>query len=42
MSVIKLTQRGYQKLLESCVRFGTPCLLENIEEKLDPYLEPIL
>lgn len=28
--------------LENAVRFGKPCLLENVGEELDPALEPIL
>ena len=28
--------------MENCIRFGQPCLLENVEEELDPSLEPIL
>ena len=28
--------------MENAVRFGKPCLLENVAEELDPALEPIL
>lgn len=29
-------------MLENCIRFGQPCLLENVEEELDPMLDPVL
>ncbi|TMW55097.1 hypothetical protein Poli38472_013859 [Pythium oligandrum] len=40
--VIKLTDGDYMRTLENAVQFGTPVLLENIEEELDPSLEPLL
>ncbi|XP_078000357.1 dynein axonemal heavy chain 1-like isoform X2 [Glandiceps talaboti] len=42
MDVIKLTDRDFLRSLENAVRFGKPCLLENVAEELDPALEPIL
>ncbi|XP_071943674.1 dynein axonemal heavy chain 1-like isoform X2 [Antedon mediterranea] len=42
VDVIKLTDRDFLRSLENAVRFGKPCLLENIAEELDPALEPIL
>jgi len=42
LQIIKLTEGNFLKTLENCVRFGQPCLLENVEETLDPALEPIL
>ena len=42
LQIIKLTEPNFLKTLEGCIRFGQPCLLENIEEELDPALEPIL
>ena len=38
----KLTESNFLKTLENSIRFGQPVLLENIEEELDPALEPIL
>ena len=42
LSVIKLTDADYMRTLENCIQFGTPLLLENVEEDLDPSLEPLL
>ena len=40
--MIKLSDRDFLRSLENAVRFGKPCLLENVGEELDPALEPIL
>lgn len=40
--VMKLTDRDFLRSLENAVRFGSPCLLENVGMELDPALEPIL
>uniref|UniRef100_A0A3B3UAK3 Dynein axonemal heavy chain 12 n=1 Tax=Poecilia latipinna TaxID=48699 RepID=A0A3B3UAK3_9TELE len=42
LSVIKLTDADYIRTLENCIQFGTPLLLENVGEELDPSLEPLL
>ena len=42
LDVIKLSDKDFLRSLENAVRFGKPCLLENIAEELDPALEPIL
>ncbi|RLN66256.1 hypothetical protein BBP00_00002338 [Phytophthora kernoviae] len=42
MTVIKLTDADYMRTLENAVQFGTPVLLENVGEELDPSLEPLL
>ena len=42
IDVIKLSDRDFLRSLENAVRFGKPCLLENVGEELDPALEPIL
>ncbi|ESO89348.1 hypothetical protein LOTGIDRAFT_210379 [Lottia gigantea] len=42
IDVIKLSDRDFLRSLENAVRFGKPCLLENIGVELDPALEPIL
>ncbi|XP_018345947.1 PREDICTED: dynein heavy chain 7, axonemal-like [Trachymyrmex septentrionalis] len=42
MSIIRLSQLDYVRVLENALQFGLPVLLENIEEELDAILEPIL
>ena len=42
LHVIKLTDSDFVRTLENCIQFGTPVLLENIGEELDPILEPLL
>ncbi|XP_006878990.1 PREDICTED: dynein heavy chain 7, axonemal [Elephantulus edwardii] len=42
LHVIKLNDSDYARTLENCIQFGTPVLLENIGEELDPLLEPLL
>ena len=42
LAVIKLTDSDYMRTLENCVQFGSPLLLENVGEELDPSLEPLL
>ena len=42
LKVIKLTNSGFLRTLENAVRLGMPVLLEELEEHLDPALEPIL
>ena len=32
----------FLRTLENCIQFGTPVLLEDIQEELDPSLEPLL
>ncbi|RLU26559.1 hypothetical protein DMN91_000355 [Ooceraea biroi] len=42
ISIIRLTQLDYVRVLENAIQFGQPVLLENVEEELDAVLEPIL
>ncbi|CAG5124201.1 unnamed protein product, partial [Candidula unifasciata] len=42
LHVIKLTDADFVRTLENCIQFGTPVLLENIAEDLDPILESLL
>jgi dynein heavy chain len=40
--VMKFTDGNYLKLLEASIRMGTPVLMENVQEDLDPAIEPLL
>ena len=40
--VTKLTEPNFLKVLENAIRFGQQVLMENVEEDLDPAIEPIL
>ena len=42
LQVCKLTEANFLRTLENGIRFGRPVLLENVEEELDPALEPVL
>uniref|UniRef100_A0A2C9JUK5 Dynein axonemal heavy chain 7 n=1 Tax=Biomphalaria glabrata TaxID=6526 RepID=A0A2C9JUK5_BIOGL len=42
LHVIKFTDRDFVRNLENCIQFGTPVLLENVQEEIDPLLEPLL
>uniref|UniRef100_A0A5F8HGP8 Dynein axonemal heavy chain 7 n=1 Tax=Monodelphis domestica TaxID=13616 RepID=A0A5F8HGP8_MONDO len=42
LHIIKLSDADYVRTLENCIQFGTPVLLENVGEELDPVLEPLL
>lgn len=40
--VMKMNNANFIRSLENSVQFGTPLLLENVGEELDPVLEPLL
>ncbi|CAH8652543.1 unnamed protein product [Schistosoma rodhaini] len=40
--IIKLSDKDFIRNLENALRFGKPCLLENVGEELDPVLESVL
>ena len=42
LKVIKLSDANYMRSVENAVQFGSPVLLENLLEEMDPTLEPIL
>ena len=42
LHVVKSTDSGFARTLENCIQFGTPVLLENVDEDLDPMLESLL
>ena len=42
MQVIKLNDKFLSRMLENCLQFGQPLMIEDIQEELDPILEPVL
>ena len=42
LKVVTLKQADYLRTLENAVQFGTPVLMQDVEESLDPALEPLL
>lgn len=42
ISIIRLNQPDYPRVLENAIQFGLPIILENIGQELDAVLEPIL
>ncbi len=42
LAVVKLQDPNYTRTLENAIQFGSPVLLENINEELDPILDNVL
>lgn len=42
LKVVKQNQGNFVRILENSLAFGTPVLIENVPESLDPILDPIL
>ena len=42
LKVIDLQQTDYMRTLETAIQFGMPVVLQNVQEKLDPSLDPVL
>uniref|UniRef100_H2ZI86 Dynein axonemal heavy chain 2 n=1 Tax=Ciona savignyi TaxID=51511 RepID=H2ZI86_CIOSA len=42
LKIIDLQQHDYLRTLENSIQFGSPVLLQNVQEELDPSLAPIL
>ncbi|KAK2155716.1 hypothetical protein LSH36_233g08055 [Paralvinella palmiformis] len=42
LKTIDLQQHDYMRTLEAAIQFGNPVILQNVHEKLDPSLDPIL
>lgn len=42
LGVLKLSDANYLRSLENAIQFGSPILIENVAEELDPILEPVL
>lgn len=42
LKVIDLQMPDYMRVLETCVQYGFPVLLQNVQERLDPSLDSVL
>ena len=42
IKVLKFTDGNYLKHLENGIRMGTPIMMENVQEDMDPAIEPLL
>jgi len=42
LKVLKFSNDKYLKLLEGAISMGTPVLIENVYEEMDPAIEPLL
>ncbi|XP_052771287.1 dynein axonemal heavy chain 2-like isoform X2 [Mya arenaria] len=42
LKVVDLQQPDYMRTLEGAIQFGLPVLLQNVQERLDPSLDPVL
>ena len=40
--MVDLQQHDYIRTLEGAIQFGLPVVMQNVHEKLDPSLDPIL
>jgi len=42
IKIVKFTDGNYLKLLEAGIRMGNPIMIENVQEEMDPAIEPLL
>ncbi|KAL1763485.1 dynein heavy chain 1, axonemal, partial [Sigmodon hispidus] len=42
LDMFKLSDCDFLHSMENAIRFGKPCLPENVDEELEPALEPVL
>jgi len=42
LHLVKQTDKDFSRVIEQCMRNGTPLLIEDIGETLNPVLDPIL
>lgn len=42
LKVIDFQMPDYLRVLENAIQFGNPVLLQNVQEELDPSLNPVL
>lgn len=40
--VVELTFKHFRNVLEDCITFGRSLIIENCEEEIDPFLDPVL
>ncbi|KAL8585021.1 Dynein heavy chain 3, axonemal [Nucella lapillus] len=42
LCIVKLSDANYMRNMENSIQFGSPVLLENVGEEVDPVLDPVL
>ena len=42
LKTVQLAEKMFRNVLEECMGYGKPLLIENIEEEVDPVLDPVL
>ena len=42
LKVAQLAEKSFRNVLEECMAYGKPMLIENVEEEIDPVLDPVL
>ena len=42
LHVVKMSDPNFVRTLENCIQFGTPVLMEDVGEEIDPLLESLL
>ena len=42
IKALKQNDKNFLRILENCIQFGQPMLIEDIKEEIDPLLEPVL
>ena len=42
LKTVKQTDKNFVRVLENCLQFGQPLLIEDVDEELDTLLEPVL
>ena len=42
LKTVQLAEKMFRNLLEECMAYGKPLLIENVEEEIDPVLDPVL
>ena len=41
LKTVQLAERSFRNNLEECMGYGKPLLIENVEEEIDPVLDPV-